>query len=347
MTVRQGTQARTVIATYLTDGGSLTRHFGLRRGIARLRRHRVGTRVGPGRSSLGDPALLGTPSYLSPEQAQGARDVDARSDQYALGLLLYEAATGRLPFVHETLYGLLIAIVSGGLAPPRTLRPELPVAFEAAVLRAMARDPSERFATVHDLGAALLPFASEPGRRAWTEAFEARSETLGGARAPDEQRPLEFPSVALHRDHVATTLGATVRSLRPPAKASRPATLRGLLLAAAALTAALALAAVLIPTRIGSTTAPLPPSLAAPRSLPTSRSLPIVSGATAATPAPDASTPLAVWAAAPPSTPTTRPSRVPAPSAARHSPVPGAPPAPQAAPVPSRADGTNLAPILE
>ena len=117
--------------------------------------------------------LLGTPHYMSPEQAQEGGRVDARSDQYAFGVMLYECSTGKRPFEGDDLYPLLHAIVRGASEPPRSLRPEIPVAFEAVVQRAMARDPSDRFASMHALGAALLPFASPATQEVWRPVFGA------------------------------------------------------------------------------------------------------------------------------------------------------------------------------
>ena len=67
-------------------------------------------------------AVFGTPHYMSPEQARGSRDVDARSDQYALGVIAYECATGQRPFDADALFVLLKRVVEGDARPPRALR---------------------------------------------------------------------------------------------------------------------------------------------------------------------------------------------------------------------------------
>jgi hypothetical protein len=140
--------------------------------------------------------LLGTPHYMSPEQAQEGGRVDARSDQYAFGVMLYECSTGKRPFEGDDLYPLLHAIVRGDSMPPRAVRPELSPEFELVVQRAMAVDPSARFASMHALGAALLPLASPATGEVWRPVF-------GGALAVD-------PAPPSHRLRVETpTLVAT------------------------------------------------------------------------------------------------------------------------------------------
>ena len=101
--------------------------------------------------------VLGTPHYMSPEQADGA-DVDARTDQYALGCILYEMLTGEVPFDHPTnVMAVMFKHVSEAVVPPRKRCPDarIPDAVEAIVLRAMAKPREERFPTMAELAQAL------------------------------------------------------------------------------------------------------------------------------------------------------------------------------------------------
>jgi serine/threonine protein kinase len=94
-------------------------------------------------------AIMGTPAYISPEQAQATK-VNQRSDIYSLGIILYEMVTGRVPFVAETPLAVILKHVSDPLPLPSSLKPDIPEAIEKVVLKALAKDPSDRFATVEE-----------------------------------------------------------------------------------------------------------------------------------------------------------------------------------------------------
>ncbi|MBX3273921.1 MAG: protein kinase, partial [Sandaracinaceae bacterium] len=111
-------------------------------------------------------AVMGTPMYMAPEQFEDASKADPRSDLFALGVILYRALTGALPFVADTLPGLLIAMLDEEATPPSARRPEVPAALDAVVMRALRARPDDRFTTVEELRAALAPFAAERGAAA-------------------------------------------------------------------------------------------------------------------------------------------------------------------------------------
>src|SRR5262245_45649114 len=98
--------------------------------------------------------ILGTASYMAPEQALG-QNVDGRADLYALGVLLYELTTGRLPFVGDDPLTVISQHVHAPLVPPRMLRADIPPRLEAVILRLLEKDPANRFATAGDVQAAL------------------------------------------------------------------------------------------------------------------------------------------------------------------------------------------------
>src|SRR3954468_23600680 len=89
-------------------------------------------------------SIMGTAQYLSPEQAQGL-PVDDRSDLYSVGVVLYEMVTGRVPFDGDSAVSIALKQGAEQPVPPRALNPDLPPELEAVVLRALAKDPSQRF----------------------------------------------------------------------------------------------------------------------------------------------------------------------------------------------------------
>ncbi len=98
---------------------------------------------------------LGTPEYMSPEQAAGETGIDGRTDVYALGCVLYEMLAGDPPFRGRTVQAILARHLTDPPPPLRVTRPQVPPAVEAAVMTALAKVPADRFATAHEFAAAL------------------------------------------------------------------------------------------------------------------------------------------------------------------------------------------------
>src|ERR687883_1052075 len=99
-------------------------------------------------------SIIGTAQYLSPEQARGAR-VDQRSDLYSVGIVLYEILTGRVPFTGDTPLEIAMKHLQEVPTPPSELRPEVPHDLDLVVLRALAKDPSDRYETAEEMDADL------------------------------------------------------------------------------------------------------------------------------------------------------------------------------------------------
>jgi tRNA A-37 threonylcarbamoyl transferase component Bud32 len=118
------------------DGGIYLADFGLAR-IAQS-----------GESTLSSDMLLGTPHYISPEQAQGKKDLDAGTDIYSLGVVMYELAVGRVPFTADTPFSIIHDHIFTPLPMPRQVNPKVPASVERVLLKALSKNRADRYADV-------------------------------------------------------------------------------------------------------------------------------------------------------------------------------------------------------
>jgi serine/threonine protein kinase len=108
--------------------------------------------------------ILGTPLYMSPEQMRSMRSTDARSDVWSLGVILYRALTGKVPFDGESLTEVCIAVLGDTPVRPSALRPDLPAGLEAVILGCLEKDPARRIGSAAELAMALAPFVASTAR---------------------------------------------------------------------------------------------------------------------------------------------------------------------------------------
>src|ERR687895_38285 len=123
-------------------------------------------------------SIIGTAQYLSPEQARGAA-VDHRSDLYSLGIVLYELLTGTVPFTGDTPVEIAMKHLSKVPEPPSAKRPEIPRALDQVVLRALAKDPDDRYGSAEEFDAELAQVAE--GLPVSAETADAATAVLAGA----------------------------------------------------------------------------------------------------------------------------------------------------------------------
>ncbi len=131
--------------------------------------------------------LIGSPLYLAPEALRGPGHLGPASDQYSLGVVLYECVTGRTPFQGDTLMALLGALARGAHPLPSAIRPDIAPALERVIERAMALDPKERFPNLREMGAALLGLAAERTQVVWANSFKPQVPEVSSAAAAPEQ----------------------------------------------------------------------------------------------------------------------------------------------------------------
>ncbi len=201
------------------DGGAYLTDFG----IARI--------LGEGHApTITTQGVVGTPSYMSPEQAQGL-PLDARSDVYALGVMLFEMATGQRPFQSDTPYSIAVLQVTAPPPAPRSLNQNIPLPVEQVILRALKKKPDERYTGAVALAEAL--------RRAAMPLAVSVHDTQPGIPRPTKPNPVPQPTAPLPQPIAAAPPVYAPPAYTPPPLA-RPAARRrplrrqgGLLMSAA------------------------------------------------------------------------------------------------------------------
>jgi serine/threonine-protein kinase len=327
-------------------------------GIAKLTTEQLG---GPAGAGTHTGIILGTPRYMSPEQARGTRDVDHRSDLWSLAVLAFECLTGRQPFESTTLGGLVVEICTAAPRVPSSVA-RVPTGFDAWFARGVSKAPEARFQSALEMAEelhALLAAEGLAGELRPRSSTDRRGapELHGRVAAPTRRGPSFAPPVDLSPTEVlsgpqgGTEPAPTERSITNAGPVStevlhpRPSARRGSVVIAVALTAAAALGLGLgrallhsAPSREGATPSSTPAAAApaAPAALPAPVShQPAASPASATEPGPSgAAVPLGL--AQPPSQmrtadPLERAPRSKSPAKRR----PGKAPASGASPVPA------------
>jgi serine/threonine-protein kinase len=200
-------------------------------------------------------AILGSPAYMSPEQLRSAKGVDARSDVWSVGVILYELLAGCTPFAAEEIGAIFAAILERTPAPVRSHQPGVAPGLDAVVMRCLARDPSQRFQSVSALATALAPFAS-PAAAAAAAPILATLDTASWvpATTPPARRA-RTPFFAVGIVAAIAALGASLLLVRPHPAPSAPS-------APSALSAPSAAATPSVPATPSASLAPLPAPVA-------------------------------------------------------------------------------------
>ncbi len=181
----------------LSAGTAVVADFGVARAV---------TVAGAGQHLTQTGTIIGTPAYMSPEQATGSDDLDGRSDQYSLACVVYEMLVGEPPFTGPTAQAIIARHSLDMVSPPSIVRATIPDAVEAAILRALSKIPADRFATT-----ALF-----------AEALNVPSAATGAVRRATLERGVRRPRIGLRR-LLPLAAAVTVAGVYLAVRARRPA----------------------------------------------------------------------------------------------------------------------------
>jgi serine/threonine protein kinase len=171
-------------------------------------------------------SALGTPLYMSPEQARSPRDVDHRADLYSVGAILYELLTGRTPYTAESgeYTEILFKIFTTDPVPLRSLQPEISEGLAAVVHHALVRDPNVRFGSASDMAEALAPFADARSAQVMARVRGGRGRSL----LPPSQGFVQGLGAGPSSQGFVPGLGASSQGFVPGAGGAPPSSVRAI-----------------------------------------------------------------------------------------------------------------------
>src|SRR5437762_6996942 len=179
----------------LSGGTAVVADFGIARAVSA---------AGGGEHLTQTGTIIGTPAYMSPEQATGGAEIDGRSDQYSLACVVYEMLVGEPPFTGPTAQAVLARHSLDIVSPPSIVRSTIPDAVEEAILRGLSKVPADRYATT-----ALFAEALNTASRATGAHRRAPLAGARGRRRP-RRRALDVASVAVLVAAVGAVLGRRI-----------------------------------------------------------------------------------------------------------------------------------------
>jgi serine/threonine protein kinase len=167
-----------------------------------------------GESTLSTDMLLGTPHYISPEQAMGRRDLDSRTDLYSLGVVLYELVVGRVPFSADTPFAIIHDHIYRPLPAPSSINPEVPPEVEAVLVKMLAKNPADRYGTAAEMVQAFTSAVQSSGLSSLNpDRIYTAEESLAQVRAEQD--------AASVLDDAKTTVEKTPKPTAKPSKEVR------------------------------------------------------------------------------------------------------------------------------